>query len=241
MSPGQPGSHPAAIAFVPATPLLVPALAAGAAAELAGLRAACDEALARVLARGPDHVLVVGSAGTPRSHPPGSVGSFAGFGVDLRVRFGPDAVEPPVDRGAELPLELAVGAWLLRRAGWQGCTSGQVGGVWLGGGAPGGGPVAGARRGLLVVGDGTARRSATAPGAFDPRAEAFDAGVACALATGSAAGLHDLDAGLGAELLAGGVPVWRSVGGLAGAWRGQLLHDSAPYGVAYLVASWSPG
>jgi hypothetical protein len=111
------------------------------------------------------------------------------------------------------------------------------------------------QRGLLVMGDGSARRSEQAPGYVDPRAAAFDAGVADALATGDAAALRSLDPALGAELLASGVPAWRvaahaatalatpTAGGAPAAeaapYGAELLHDSAPYGVAYFVAIWT--
>jgi argininosuccinate lyase len=97
------------------------------------------------------------------------------------------------------------------------------------------------RLGLLVVGDGSARRSAQAPGYVDPRAAGFDAAVAAALATGDAAALRDLDPARGAELLAGGVPAWRVAGHAAAGveFDAELLRDEAPYGVGYLVAAWT--
>ena len=50
-----------AVAFCPSPPLLVPELAAGAAGELDPLRAACREAVRRLLAAGPDQVVVIGT------------------------------------------------------------------------------------------------------------------------------------------------------------------------------------
>ena len=50
-----------AITFCPSPPLLVPELAAGAAAELDPLRAACREAVRRLLATRPDEVVVIGT------------------------------------------------------------------------------------------------------------------------------------------------------------------------------------
>jgi hypothetical protein len=49
-------------AVCPHPPLLVPELAGGAAPELDALRAACDEAVRRLLAARPDLVVVVGAA-----------------------------------------------------------------------------------------------------------------------------------------------------------------------------------
>jgi hypothetical protein len=58
----------------------------------------------------------------------------------------------------------------------------------------------------------------------------------------AAAALAELDPAEGERLLAAGVPTWRAVGhALAGqAVTARLHHDSAPYGVGYLVADWVP-
>jgi hypothetical protein len=95
---------------------------------------------------------------------------------------------------------------------------------------------------LLVVGDGTARRTEKAPGHFDVRAEAFDAEIARLLATGDAVGLATLDAERADDLMCGGIAVWRWLGGLLGSVRvsrAELLADTAPYGVGYFVSCWT--
>ena len=79
-----------------------------------------------------------------------------------------------------------------------------------------------------------------APGFLDERAEAFDASIAAALAAGDAEALAVLDAELGAELWAAGVPALRTLGELA---KGadivaNLRVDVAPFGVGYWVADW---
>jgi hypothetical protein len=90
------------------------------------------------------------------------------------------------------------------------------------------------------MGDGSARRSTAAPGYFDERAEAFDAGVAAALRSGEAGELN-LDPVVGAELLAAGVPAWSAAAALLdrGEYAADLLYAQAPYGVGYFVAAWS--
>jgi hypothetical protein len=238
-----------AAAFAPHPPLVVPEVAAGAAGELAVLRAACDRAVRRLLAAGPDRVVVLGAGPAAARWVDGDSGSFAGHGVALDVPLGPGpSVGPP-----RMPLSATVGGWLLARAGYAGprhavtvpagvadpelaCWARSVGGG-AGGGAGGG------RLGLLVMGDGSARRSLAAPGYLDPRAEGFDAAVAQALRTGDPAGLRALDPVLGAQLLAAGVPAWRLAGhiGLSRMFQAELLYDDAPYGVAYLVATWVAG
>ena len=94
---------------------------------------------------------------------------------------------------------------------------------------------------LLVMGDGSARRSEKAPGHFHPRAEAYDAAVAAALRDADPDALLALDPADDAELLVAGRPAWQFLAGAArGAeWRGELHYDAAPYGVGYFVATWS--
>jgi hypothetical protein len=214
-----------AAAVVPSAPLLVPQVAAGAAPELAHLRAACDTAVGRVLAHPVDAVVVLGS-GPPRSYPHGSAGSFDGFGVPVRVALGDDLGESSV-----LPLPLCVGAWLLTRSRCAVVTAGVTvdGAGWSS-------PAVDV--GVLVVADGSACRSEKAPGAFDPRAEAFDGTVAAALAAADGSALVGLDAGLAAQLSCSGVPALQALGALDGPWSGELLYDEAPYGVGYFVATW---
>ncbi len=94
---------------------------------------------------------------------------------------------------------------------------------------------------LLVMGDGSARRSAAAPGYLDPRAARYDAVVATALRDADPAALLALDASLADELLVAGLAAWQVLAGAArgGTWRGDLTYDAAPYGVGYFVATWS--
>ncbi len=96
--------------------------------------------------------------------------------------------------------------------------------------------------GLLVVGDGAARHTPTAPGGFDERAEAFDAVVAAALDAADADALAGLDAQLAADLRAAGRAPWQVLAGAAragGDWTPAVRHTSVPYGVAYHVAAWT--
>ncbi|MEU6845555.1 class III extradiol dioxygenase subunit B-like domain-containing protein [Streptomyces sp. NPDC046716] len=231
-----------AAAVCPCPPLLVPEVAAGAAPELDAARAACDEALAKVVAAAPELIVVVGEGARTRFHEAGARGSFRPFGVDADVLLGP----PPGAPEATLPPSLAVGAWLLARAGW----TGPVRGYEVEGGRSR--PVNGEdgvrlasladRVGLLVMGDGTACRTVKAPGYLDERAEGVDALIAAALRGLDADGtLARLDADLSRELKVSGRDPWQI---LAAAWgdengTGELLYEDAPYGVGYFVASWT--
>ncbi|WP_101526009.1 hypothetical protein [Nocardioides houyundeii] len=93
---------------------------------------------------------------------------------------------------------------------------------------------------LLVLANGSARRSEKAPGHLDERAADFDAELGDLLARGDVAGLARLDLDLARELLSTGVE------GLAAlAARGLTVetatveHDGDPFGVKYWVVRWT--
>jgi hypothetical protein len=229
-----------AVAFCPAPPLLVPEVAAGAATELAPLRMACDEAVGVVLGEAPDEVVVVGAGTRTREHPGDAAGSLAGFGVTAGVGEG-----TPV-----LPLALTVGGWLLDRSE----TAVRRAYVEVDADATAHvtaqrGSLLAARKGrvgLLVMGDGSAARTPKSPVTYDPQAEAYDAGLAAALAAGSARELAALDPGQADQLGVSGRAAWQSAASavLAAGWgsglAAQLLNAQAPYGVGYFVATWLP-
>jgi hypothetical protein len=220
--------------FCPHPPLLVPQVAQGAAPELDDLRAACRTAIRRVATGG--QIVVLGSGPRWTAHPATARGTLGGFGVPLEIPLGADG-----PGAVELPLSLTIGAWLLRDA--LGPNNGATG--WSVGPQdehdPGQVvPDDDNEYVLLVMGDGSARRSTSAPGYLDDRAAGFDAQVAAALGSGIGHRLH-LDMDLGRELLAAGVPAWDEA-----AWHlepaefdAELLYDAAPYGVGYFVAAWT--
>ncbi|MEV6161765.1 class III extradiol dioxygenase subunit B-like domain-containing protein [Streptomyces sp. NPDC052052] len=235
-----------AAAVCPCPPLLVPEVAAGAAPELDDLRAACAKALGVLTAARPDLLIVVGPADPAGRgpHPEGATGTFRGFGVDLGVRLGRE--RGPVVAERPLPPSLAVGAWLLARTPWD---EAPVEGLGVGESLEtarctdtGRDLSARADRvALLVMGDGSACRTVKAPGYLDVRAEAFDAAAAHALGTADVDAVNALDESLAYELKAAGRAPWQVLAGAAeGAdLDGRLLYEDAPYGVGYLVATWS--
>lgn len=228
-----------AVAVCPHPPMLVPAVAAGAAAELGDLRGACYTAVSRLIGAAPDLVWVVGAGPAVRWYGEGDAGSLRPYGVPVDI-----ALDTAVDGAPALPLALTVGAWLLHEAGWGGgCRAlglpGRVADAHLDRLAA---ELAGsaARVALLVMGDGSARRTEKAPGYIDPRAAAFDAAVATALDGADTSALAGLDQRLGDDLLAAGTASWRLLGRAAAGvdWDTELLSATAPYGVGYFVAAW---
>lgn len=207
-----------AAAVCPHPPLLLPAVASGAAGELDDLRAACDAAVGHLLRADADLLLTIGS--------------------------GPDPSGAEIGR-PDVALSLGIGAWLFDR---QGVHLSRVSGQTIRADSSpeecqslGRTLVAAGRVALLVLGDGSACRSEKAPGFLDQRAEPFDQAVAAALAGADAKALLALDPRLGTELLCAGRAPWQVLAGALLAsedrWTGDLTYDAAPYGVAYFVAT----
>ena len=241
-------------ALCPGPPLLVRELT-GADPVLPELRAACAEAVATLLRNGPEVVAVVGPGpvtGPWPGHGRLNVAAFGGPRGRCPDHAGPDDAahdDAPHAAAARraLPPAPGVGAYLLDQAGYRGERL-----IWS---VSADEPVAGCRKlgadlagrdtrtGLLVIGDGSARRGLRAPGYFDERAAAFDAEVERAMRAGDTPALLDLDPGLARDLMATGRPAWQV---LAGALEGvtslsvQVPYAGDPFGVAYLVATLQP-
>ncbi len=146
------------------------------------------------------------------------------------------------------PLSIEVGRQLLREAGCRlpveqltiAADSPSADCLAAGRALVGSGDPAGI--GLLVMADGSARRTLKAPGYLDERAAPFDAAVEECLASGRLAGLAELDAELAAELLVAGRAAWQVLAGAAGGVTGsaRLHYSDDPFGVWYPVFSWLP-
>jgi len=226
-------------AVCPHPPLIVPQVARGAASELDDLRTACRAAIKTIVAAAPDMIICFASdPGLERveQYGPDAGGSLRRYGVEVSVG----------GNGERLGLGLTVGAWLLDGAGWDGRRT-HIG-LPLGGGFDAGSDLAAGTTavGVLAIGDGSAKRSHQAPGYFDERAAAFDAEVVRALSSADLEwfATHP-DAGLAAELWCTGGPAWQALAGAAtqapaGAGIvGDIGYDAAPYGVGYVVGTWS--
>ncbi|WP_344115277.1 hypothetical protein [Kribbella alba] len=223
-------------AVCPHPPLLVPAVAGGAAAELDDLRAACLSAIDQLADA--DRLVIVGSGPVTGSrYDAAAGGSFGPYGAPgVRVGSG-----EPV-----LPLSLLMGSWLVSqsKAAVLPRTSLTVAAdETVAACLELGQEVAASndRVALLVMGDGSARRSEHSPVHLHPRAEIFDSTVAAALDLADATTLAALDPELALELQAPGRAPWQVLAGAAASAEltGDLLYHAAPYGVGYFVASWT--
>jgi hypothetical protein len=221
-------------AVCPHPPLLLPGLT-GSADVAADLRTACLAAVEEIVRSRPDRVVVVGGAGTTAAWDPRTPVDPSPYG-GTAARVGA--------LGSRLPLSLQVARVLLDASSWRGDVALQ--GIAMD--APsiectklGADLVADGRTALLVMGDGSARRGPKAPGYVDDRAHDFDARVVEALAAGDAAALSALDPVTAAELMVAGRAAWQVLAGALGAGRatGRVLHADDPFGVLYLVATWS--
>jgi hypothetical protein len=231
-----------AIAIVPSAPVLVPELAGAAAAEVAELSAAVLAAAALL----PSRWVVVG---TGRSddvlgpNGPNSMGTFAGFGADVRVRLSPQA-----DDRDELPVEFPVcallAAWVRGQARPEASAQVRV----YRGDHDAGTALAHGRRlraeidrapdaiGVLVVADGANTLTPSAPGGYDRG----NAGAQLALDDALANGDTDALTRLPQQIL--GRVAFQVLAGLTepGPRSAKEFYRGAPYGVGYFVGAWQP-
>jgi hypothetical protein len=205
-----------AVAGCPNPPLLLPGITGGPVAEVEQLRAACLTAVAELLGAGPSRVVLVGAAASGEPDKPLSL-------VIGRLLLQEAGCRLPIEHlvlAADSPPAdcLAAGRALAAREPATGTT------------------------GLLVMADGSARRSVKAPGYLDPRAAGFDSSVEQCLRSGRLAGLAELDAVLAAELLVAGRAAWQVLAGAVGTVAGtsRLHYSDDPFGVWYPVYSWQP-
>ena len=218
-------------AICPSAPLVARELT-GLDPVLPELREACAAAVTRLVRSGPGVIAVVGAASRTAIWPADGRLDLAAFAPPLGGRAP----------GPSLPLPLGLGLRLLDEGGYRGARRPQA--------VSQDEPAAaclrlgaelsrlGDRVGLLVMADGSARRSSRAPGYLDPRAAGFDAEIERAVRDGDLGALRAMDAGLARELLVGARPAWQV---LAGAMPGrapgaEILYRGDPFGVFYLVA-----
>ncbi len=225
-----------AIAIVPAAPVLVPELAGAAAAEVADLTAAVLAAAALL----PSRWMVIGAGQTDDVLDPRTVGTFAGFGADVRVELSPraHAAEPP----AALPVCALLAGWVRGRVRPE--ATAQVH-VFRADHDVDTALTRGRQlraeidrlpdpTGVLVVADGANTLTPTAPGGYDPDNAAAQLALDDALANGDVAAL----AGLPRQIL--GRVAFQVLAGLSepGPRSAKELYRGAPYGVGYFAGAW---
>ncbi len=225
-----------AIAIVPSAPVLVPELAGAAAVEVAELREAVIAAVASL----PPHWVAVGVDRCDRVIGPGAVGTFAGYGTDVRVQLSPHANGPPT----ELPLCALFTGWVRGQA--QPDASAEVRAYSSNFDADAAVGVGHKLRaeidrqaeptGVLIVADGANTLTAAAPGGYEPQDIEVQCALDDALASGDVAALMNVPAQVigrvGYRVLAGlAAPAPRSA---------KELYHGAPYGVGYFAGVWQP-
>lgn len=226
-----------AIAIVPSAPVLVPELAGTAAAEVADMVAAVLEAAAFL----PPRWAVVGTGPADDVLGPDGLGTFAGFGADVRVRLSPqrgDDAGPPT----EFPVCALLAAWARGRV-WPDAVA-QVH-VYRSDHDAGCALARGRRLraelkrvaepvGVLVVADGANTLTPDAPGGYDPGSVGAQLALDDALAGGDVNALTRLPR----QIL--GRVAFQVLAGLSGPRprSAKELYRGAPYGVGYFAGVW---
>jgi hypothetical protein len=234
-------------ALCPAPPLLAREVT-GTDPVLPELRQACLDAVTALVVCRPGLIAVVGVADATRSwdvraelnlspYAPGADHGKLSAGASGRGTPAPGGNAPG------LPLSVGLGARLLKKAGYRGRLILQS----IAEDEPTAQCAAlGARLAtesdrvaLLVMADGSARRSRKAPGYLDERSVPFDAAVERAIRSGDLAALLAIDSGVARELMATGRASFQVLAGaLDGVPRStEIRYSDDPFGVAYLVAS----
>jgi hypothetical protein len=225
-----------AIALTPAAPVLIPELAGSARTEVAAIR---DGALraARVL---PDRWIAVGVADTDATLDSDVRGTFAGYGADVRVQLGPDA-SGTIRR---LPLCALFAGWLrgevdphasVRVHAIAAATPAAIalerGRAWGAEIRAAGEPI-----GVLIVADGAATLTETAPGGYDAAAQAVQQRLDDALGSADVSALREARP----EITGGAA--YQVLAGIAGDtdWTAAEFARGAPYGVGYFAGAWTP-
>ncbi len=99
--------------------------------------------------------------------------------------------------------------------------------------------VTGDATGVLVVGNGSAKRTPKAPGHLDERAAVFDDDLRRALLEPLPTALAAIDDELAVEMWADVAGIRALADLLTPSHTAEVAYDDAPYGVQYWVISWS--
>ena len=224
-----------AIAIIPSAPVLVPQLVGAAADEVADLRHAVLAAAAAL----PDRWVAVGVGPADETVIAATAGTFAGYGVDLRV-----ALSPGADDVRGIPLSALITGWVRGEARpdahaevhvlseqHAAADAMQRGRELRSVVDDIDGPV-----GVLVVADGANTLTEKAPGGYDPGSVAVQSALDDALAAGDVAALAELPPSITGRV------AWQALAGLAGSGPRSVkeLYRGAPLGVGYFAGVWQP-
>lgn len=225
-----------AIAVIPSAPVLVPQLATGATSELHGLEAAVLAAAGEL----PQRWFVVGVGAADTVIGPGVVGTFGGYGADVRVALSPGTVGQP----QPLPLCALIAGWVRGEAApharaevWVYAADHGVDAALARGRALRAEVDAVSEQvGVLVVADGANTLTPSAPGGYDADSVPLQTALDDALSRGDVSGLAGL-----ADVVVGRV-AYQVLSGLSGPGPASAreMYRGAPYGVGYFVGVWTP-
>lgn len=222
-----------AIAIVPSAPVMVEELAASASVELADLRNAVLAAAASL----PPRWVVVGAGAADEVIGDDRAGTFAGYGVDVRVALSPGAVD-----AAELPLCALVAGWLRGLADPQAradvrvysCELDVVAAIERGSRLRDEIDGSAEAVGVLVVADGVNTLTPPAPGGYDPDSAPVQAALDDALASGDTAAIRRLPTSVVGRV------AYQVLAGLGTPRSAKEFYRGAPYGVGYFAGVWFP-
>lgn len=221
--------------MIPSAPVLVPELATGATSELGGLTAAVIDAAAAL----PNRWVVVGVGPSDNVIGPRAVGTFAGYGVDVRVALAPDLDIAP----KPMPLCALIAGWVRSTAApeadaevWVYAADHDVDSALARGRALRAEVDATSEPiGVLVIADGANTLTPPAPGGFDPASLPVQQALDDALVAGDCAALTRLPDGVVGRV------AYQVLAGLVGSTpSSRMLYQGAPYGVGYFVGVWTP-
>ncbi|MFW0797348.1 hypothetical protein AAFP30_26320 [Gordonia sp. CPCC 205515] len=259
----------ASVVFVPSAPLLVPALCGPMAHDAEPIRTATLAAAAELASAARSWVAIGAGDGSATSFDAGSVGTFAGYGVDVPVTLSAGSPIPavrgasraapiPEVRGASratkgrapLPLSMLIAGWLREQVAVESVRPIVVN------------PDATAEDcarigvtlateldadpdpvGVLVVGDGAISLTAKSPGGgLRPTAVELQARLDAAIGDADLGALAELDVAECATEGVGGRAAWQVAAALCAGRdvKSEKLCTEAPFGVGYIVARWTP-
>ncbi|WP_153339214.1 class III extradiol ring-cleavage dioxygenase family protein [Nocardia aurantia] len=182
------------------------------------------------------------------SYGPGTVGTFRGFGADVRAALSDSALTGTMPADPVVPLPILIGGWLRGQVAPHATADARLidaaataehcraAGAALrceldADPAP---------RGVLIVADGAATLSTAAPGYLDERAAGVQERLDAALSAGDRAGLAALDPALCAALEISGRAAYQVLAGLFDADPNvDTRYCAAPFGVGYHVSVWT--